>query len=105
MVGYPAGRRGERPQVYNRPIPKEKEGGSEHDLRRDRQAFTGPVPGSNEDVFNVVSESMPKIPDLEKKHNVKNLGTHIMLGSHKQVMILDGPSFEAAEGCSSNLGF
>ncbi len=54
-------------------------------------------PGSNEDVFNVVAESMPKIPDLEKKHNVKNLGIHVMLGSHTNVMILDAPSYEAAE--------
>ncbi len=40
---------------------------------------------------------MPKVPELEKKYNVKNLGTHVMMGSHKAVMILDAPSYEAAE--------
>ena len=54
-------------------------------------------PGSNEDVFNVVSESMPQIPELEKKHGVKNLGIHVTLGLHKMVIILDAPSYEAAE--------
>jgi hypothetical protein len=54
-------------------------------------------PGTNQDVMNIVSESMPKIPDLEKKHNVKNLGIHVMMGAHKNVIILDAPSYEAAE--------
>ncbi len=54
-------------------------------------------PGSNKEVLDVISEAMPKIPDLEKKYNVKNLGMYVMIGSHKTVMILDAPSYEAAE--------
>ncbi|GEM_PF-2337471 len=53
--------------------------------------------GSNEEVLAIVGQAMPKIPDLEQKHNVKNLGMHVMISSHKTVMILDAPSFEAAE--------
>ena len=54
-------------------------------------------PGSNEDVFNVVSASMPQIPELEKKHGVTNQGIYVTLGLHKMVIILDAPSYEAAE--------
>lgn len=54
-------------------------------------------PGSNQDTMNIVGEAMPKVPDLEKKHNVENLGTYVLLGAHKNVLILDAPSFEAAE--------
>ena len=54
-------------------------------------------PGSNQDTMNMIGEAMPKVPELEKKHNVKNLGTYVLLGAHKNVMILDAPSFEAAE--------
>ncbi|MFQ5875053.1 MAG: hypothetical protein ACE5JL_14830 [Dehalococcoidia bacterium] len=54
-------------------------------------------PGSNQEVLKTVQESMPRIPELEKKHNVKNLGIHVMIGAHKAVIILDAPSFEAAE--------
>ncbi|MFQ5933343.1 MAG: hypothetical protein ACE5KI_01710 [Dehalococcoidia bacterium] len=54
-------------------------------------------PGSNDEVLRVVQESMPKIPELEQKHNVKNLGIHVMIGSHKSVIMLDAPSFDAAE--------
>mgnify|MGYP001185768906 FL=1 len=45
----------------------------------------------------MTGEAMPKVPELAKKHNVKNLGTYVLLGAHKNVMILDAPSFEAAE--------
>jgi hypothetical protein len=54
-------------------------------------------PGSNKEVLDIVAGAMPTIPDLEKKHGVKNLGIHVMLGSHKNIMILDAPSYEAAE--------
>ena len=54
-------------------------------------------PGSNKEVLDIVGASMPQIPELEKKHGVKNLGMHVMMGSHKTVMILDAPSYEAAE--------
>ncbi len=54
-------------------------------------------PGSNEQVLGIVTESMPKIPDLEKKHNVTNLGMHVTLGGHTMVIILDAPSYQAAE--------
>ena len=40
---------------------------------------------------------MPKLPELEQKHNVTNVGIHVMLGSHKIVIIMDAPSFEATE--------
>ncbi len=54
-------------------------------------------PGSNPEVFDIVSSSMPNLPDLERKHGVTNVGIHVMLGAHKIVIILDAPSFEAAE--------
>ncbi len=54
-------------------------------------------PGSNKEVRDLVRAAMPTVPELEKKHGVKNLGTHVLLGSHKTVMILEAPSFQAAE--------
>ena len=54
-------------------------------------------PSSNPDVFAIVGESMPKIPDLEKKHGVTNEGIHVTLGAHTMAIIMDAPSFEAAE--------
>ena len=54
-------------------------------------------PGSNQEVFDIVSSSMPNLPDLERKHGVKNVGIHVMLGAHKIVILMDAPSFEAAE--------
>ena len=54
-------------------------------------------PGSNKEVMDMLGEAMSTIPDLEKKHNVKNLRTYVLLGAHKNIMILDAPSFEAAE--------
>ena len=45
----------------------------------------------------MIGEAIPKVPDLEKKHGVKNLGTWVLLGAHKNVLILDAPSYEAAE--------
>ena len=40
---------------------------------------------------------MPTIPNLDKKHNVTNLGIHVTLGSHTMGMILDALSYEAPE--------
>ena len=40
---------------------------------------------------------MPGLPELERKRGVKNLGIHVMIGAHKIVVIMDAPSFEAAE--------
>ncbi len=54
-------------------------------------------PGSNEEVFELVSTSMPKLPELEAKHGVTNLGIHVMISAHKIIVILEAPSFEAAE--------
>ena len=54
-------------------------------------------PGSNREVLDIVTSSMPKIPELEKKYGVKNLGIHVMMSAHKSVILLDAPSYEAAE--------
>ena len=54
-------------------------------------------PGSNDEVFETVASSMPSLPELEVKHGVTNVGIHVMIGAHKIVVILDAPSFEAAE--------
>jgi hypothetical protein len=54
-------------------------------------------PGTNDEVFQTVSSSMPSLSDLEKKHGVTNVGIHVMIGAHKIVVILNAPSFEAAE--------
>ena len=54
-------------------------------------------PGSNDEVFEIVASSMPSLPDLEAKHGVTNVGIHVMIAAHKIVVILEAPSFEAAE--------
>ena len=54
-------------------------------------------PGSSKEAFDVVAASMPHMPELEKKHGVKNLGTYIMMGSHKNIIVMDAPSYDAAE--------
>ncbi len=54
-------------------------------------------PGSNPDVLAIVGESMPKIPEIEKKHGATNEGIHVTLGAHVMVIIMDAPSFQAAE--------
>ena len=54
-------------------------------------------PGSSKEVFDLVNTAIQKVSDVEQKHAVKNLGVHVMLGAHKIVVIMDAPSFDAAE--------
>ena len=54
-------------------------------------------PGTSDEVFELVSSTMPNLPELEAKHGVKNLGIHVMVSAHKIIIGLDAPSFEAAE--------
>ena len=49
------------------------------------------------EMYELVSDSMAKVPDLEKRYNVKNLGTHILISLHKQVMVLEAPDYAAVE--------
>ena len=54
-------------------------------------------PGSNKEIFDRITSIMPKVAELEQKNQVTISGIHVMLGAHKLVMIMDAPSFEAAE--------
>ena len=54
-------------------------------------------PGHVKAVFDEVSASLPKIPELEKKHSVKLLGFYNLFSSHKTVIVMDAPSYDAAE--------
>ena len=47
-------------------------------------------------------DTQSKIPDLEKRYGVKNLGTHVLHSSHRQVLILDAPDFDAVEAVLSD---
>ena len=54
-------------------------------------------PGSNQEIFDTITSVMPKVAELELKNQVTIRGIHVMLGAHKIVLIMDAPSFEAAE--------
>lgn len=54
-------------------------------------------PGWVKEVNQLVSASMPKLPELAQKRNVKVLGIYVLLASHKNIVLMDAPSYEAAE--------
>ena len=54
-------------------------------------------PGHVKGLFDEVAADMSKLDDLQKKHNVTLTGLYIMYASHKTVVVMDAPSYEAAE--------
>ncbi len=54
-------------------------------------------PGFNKETFDMVSSISLKLEDLGKKYNVKNLGTYALFSGHKIVIVMDAPSYEAAQ--------
>ena len=54
-------------------------------------------PGSSKENMARAMGGASQIPVVEKKYGVKVVEEYIMLGSHKQVTIIDAPNIEAAE--------
>ncbi len=54
-------------------------------------------PASNRELLELLTDTSPKIPDIEKRHGIKNLGTYVLHSSHRQILVLDAPSHEAVE--------
>jgi hypothetical protein len=54
-------------------------------------------PASNREIQELVMDTQTKIPDKEKRHGIKNLGTHVLHASHRQVLILEAPDYSAVE--------
>ena len=61
-------------------------------------------PGHVKEVFDRVSADMPKLPEVAQQHGVKPVGQYIMYASHKTVIVLDAPSYEAAETFLNDAG-
>ena len=61
------------------------------------QHTTAQCPGHNKELYDTVSEMMPKIPGIGEKHGIKILGAHALLSRHKTVLILEATSYEAVE--------
>ncbi len=59
-------------------------------------------PASNREVWELMTDTRPKIPEIEKRYGVKNLGTHVLYSSHRQVLILDAPDIGAVESALSD---
>lgn len=54
-------------------------------------------PGHNRQLFEEVRATMPKLPEIASKHNAKIESVLSLMASHKTVMVLDAPSYEAAQ--------
>ena len=54
-------------------------------------------PASNLELLELIMDTQPKIPDIEKRNGIKNLGTYVLHSSHRQVLVLDAPSYSAVE--------
>ncbi len=54
-------------------------------------------PAGNRELLELIMDTQPKIPDIEKRHGIKNLGTHVLHSSHRQVLVLDAPDYSAVE--------
>ena len=62
-------------------------------------------PGHVKELFNQVSSDMAKLDDLQTKLGVKLQGMYIMYSSHKTVVVMDAPTYEAAEMMLYESGF
>lgn len=54
-------------------------------------------PASNREILELIMDTQSKIPDIEKRHGLKNLGTYVLHSSHRQILVLDAPNHEAVE--------
>ena len=61
-------------------------------------------PGNNKQLFDEVMAMMPRLPEIAKRHSVKILGLYSLMPSHRNVVVLDAPSAEAAETLLLDMG-
>lgn len=61
-------------------------------------------PGYVKELYEQVSANMPKLPELAQKRSVNIMGMYVQLGTHKTIIVMDAPSYEAAEGLLDDAG-
>ncbi len=61
-------------------------------------------PGYDKATNDSVSANMPKLPELAQKRRVNLVGMYVQMGSHKTIIVMDAPSYEAAEGLLDDAG-
>ena len=54
-------------------------------------------PGHVRELFDEVSATMPRMGEIEQKHGTKTLGIYGLLASHRALVLMDAPSYDAVE--------
>ena len=61
------------------------------------QHTTTQCPGHSREIFDEVSATMPRMEEVEQKHGTKTLAIYGLLSSHRTVVVMEAPSYEAVE--------